>query len=84
MKKNDNSVIDIYEGKISVEERLMLLLTGVLCFPVGFALYFYFKDKNNYKYHVHFARVGSWTGFVCFLLILISLLMFTLAKCLQF
>ena len=84
MKKNDNVVVDVYEGKISMEERLMLLLTGISCYPVGIALYFYFKDKTNGKYHAYFSRIGAWTGFVLFLLILISLLMFVLATCLHF
>lgn len=82
--KKENEEIDIYEGMISVEERLMLLLTGVLCFPVGFALYFYFKDQKNKKYHMYFARTGAWTGFVCVMVILISVLMFTLASYIQF
>ncbi len=81
MKKKDDEkeVVDIYEGKISVEERLILLLTGIFCFPVGFALYFYFENKKDYKYHAQFARTGSWTGFVFIILILISALLFTLA-----
>ena len=79
MKKKDNESVDIYEGKISVEDRLMLLLTGIFCFPVGFALFFYFADKKERKYHAHFARTGSWTGFIVFLFILLSVLLFTLA-----
>lgn len=84
MKKKENEVVDFYEGKISVEDRLILLLTGVFCFPVGFALYFYFKDKKEYKYHAHFARIGSWTGITFILLIVISAFMFSLANYLQF
>ena len=44
MKKDDSVTVDIYEGKITMEDRLILLLTGFLCWPIGFALYFYFKD----------------------------------------
>lgn len=83
MKKDDGK-IDIYEGKITVEERLMLLLTGVFCFPIGFALYFYFEDQKDKKHHMHFARTGAWTGFILVIFLLISALMFTLANYLQF
>lgn len=79
MKKKEKDTVDIYEGKISVEDRLMLLLTGVFCFPVGFGLFFYFEDKKDYKYHAHFARTGAWTGFVIFLSMLLSVFLFTLA-----
>lgn len=84
MKKNENELIDVHEGEIPVEERLMLLLAGIFSFPIGFALYFYFKNKNNSEEYVHFARIGAWAGVVFILLILISILMFALASCLQF
>lgn len=84
MEKKEIESVDIYEGKISVEERLILLLTGIFCFPVGFALYFYFKDKRDGKYHMHFARVGSWAGVIFVLILLISAGMFALANLLQF
>lgn len=84
MEKNDNKMLDIYEGKISVEDRIMLLLTGLLCFPVGFALYFYFSDRKDGKYHAQFARTGAWTGFVLVMLVFISALVFALANYLQF
>lgn len=57
MEKKENESVDIYEGKISVEERLILLLTGIFCFPVGFALYFYFKDRRDGKYQIGRAHV---------------------------
>ena len=79
MKKKDYEVVDIYEGKISMEDRLMLLLTGVFCFPVAFALFFYFENKQEFKYHAHFARIGGWTGFMLLLLILAFCLLFNLA-----
>lgn len=82
--KTDNEKVDIYEGKITIEERLMLLLTGIFCFPVGFALYFYFEGQKDKKYHVHFARIGAWSGFIIVIFIFISVLMFTLANYLQF
>ncbi len=84
MKKNDNEVADFYAGKISIEERLMLLLTGIVSFPVGFALYFYFKDKDNYKYHTYFARIGAWTGIVICLMLIITSFMIMLASYLTF
>ncbi len=79
MKKDQNEVVDIFEGKITVEERLMLLLTGIFCFPVGFALYFYFEKKKDFVYHCQFAKTGAWYGFGMFLLLLISILLFALA-----
>lgn len=79
MKKKENEVVDFYEGKISVEDRLILLLTGVCFFPVGFALFFYFEDKKDRKYHAHFAKTGAWTGFIIFLFVLLSAFLFTLA-----
>lgn len=82
--KKEKEVVDIYEGKISVEERLMLLLTGIFCFPVGFALFFNFENKKDYKYHAQFARTGAWTGVVIVMLIILSVLMFALANYLQF
>ncbi|MDD5888173.1 MAG: hypothetical protein PUC82_01650 [bacterium] len=84
MKKDDSVTVDIYEGKIAMEDRLILLLTGFLCWPIGFALYFYFKDKSNLKYHAYFSRISAWAGFIFFLVIIISLLMFALASCLAF
>lgn len=82
--KREKEEINDCEQALSVEERLMLLLTGVLCFPVGFALYFYFKEQKSKKYHMYFAKTGAWTGVVLVMLILISLLMFTLANYIQF
>ena len=84
MKKDDSVTVDIYEGKRTMEDRLILLLTGFLCWPIGFALYFYFKDNSNLNYHAYFSRISAWAGFIFFLVIIISLLMFALASCLAF
>lgn len=67
MAKKSN---DIYAGKISLEDRIILLLVGIFCFPVGVVLYFYFKDKGK-DYHVKFARIGFYTGMVFALVILL-------------
>lgn len=84
MDKNEKKAYDAYEGKITIEERLMLLFAGIFCFPVGFALYFYFDGKKNHECHVHFVRVGAWTGFVITITLLIASLVFCLAGYLQF
>ena len=45
--EKEKEVKDIYEGKISVEDRVLLLICGIFCFPVGIALYYYFLDKKE-------------------------------------
>ncbi len=56
-----NKEKDIYAGKIEIEDRILLLLSGIFCFPVGIALYYYFLDKKK-EYHAKFAKSGSIVG----------------------
>lgn len=71
-----NKEKDIYAGKIEIEDRILLLLSGIFCFPVGIALYYYFLDKKK-EYHAKFAKSGSIVGLgiTLFLLILGLLLL---------
>ena len=49
---------DIYAGKISKEDRALLILAGLFNFPIGIALYFFFKDKKDKEYYAKFAMFG--------------------------
>lgn len=53
---------DIYAGKIDIEDRILLLICGIFCFPVGIALYYFFLDKKNKEYHAQFAKSGAIAG----------------------
>ena len=44
------------------EDRALLLLTGIINFPMGFALYFYFKDKKGKEDYAKFARMSGYLG----------------------
>lgn len=60
--EKEKEVKDIYEGKISVEDRVLLLICGIFCFPVGIALYYYFLDKKGKEYHAKFVKMGVTVG----------------------
>lgn len=69
---------DFYDGKISLEDRVIILFTSILCFPVGFVLYYYFKDKKE-EYHANFAKTGALCGScitIFFILLAIFLLLY--------
>ena len=53
---------DIYAGKISKEERVLLIFAGLFNFPIGIALYFFFKDKKDKEYYAKFAMFGVKAG----------------------
>lgn len=64
---------DIYAGKIELEDRLLLLICGVCCFPIGIALYYFFKDKKK-EYYAKFAKMGATAGMcITFILILLGI-----------
>lgn len=62
MKKNRDLAEDFYEGKISKKDRVLLLVTGIFSFPVGFALYFFFNEKKEREYYAKFAYEGAMAG----------------------
>lgn len=57
-KKEIKDENDIYAGKISKEDRALLILAGLFNFPIGIALYFFFKDKKDKEYYAKFAMFG--------------------------
>lgn len=59
---------------VSQEERALLVLCGLCNFPVGIALYFYFKDKKEKKYHIEFLKRGIFAGMFLTVAIIIVLL----------
>lgn len=69
---------DFYAGKISVEDRLLLLFSGMFCFPVGIALYYFFLEKKGKEYHAKFAKMGSTAGMIITFIILLTLLVWTI------
>lgn len=44
------------------EDRALLLICGICCFPLGFALYFYYKDRKDRSEFAKFARMGGYVG----------------------
>lgn len=56
------------------EDRALLLLTGIINFPVGFALYFYFKDKKGKEDYAKFARMSGYLGVFLLVFLIASLL----------
>lgn len=56
------------------EERTLLLLSGIFNFPIGFTLYFYFKDKKGKEDYAKFARMGGYLGLFLLIFIVVSLL----------
>lgn len=70
MKSNEKK--EIFD--VSMEDRALLLLTGIVSFPVGFALYFYFKEKGAKNDYIKFSRMGAYVGMFMFIFILLALL----------
>lgn len=56
------------------EDRTLLLLSGIFNFPIGFVLYFYFKDKKGKEDYAKFARMGGYLGLFLLIFIIVSLL----------
>lgn len=56
------------------EDRALLLLTGIISFPVGFALYFYFKDKKGKDDYAKFARMSGYLGVFLLVFLIASFL----------
>ena len=56
------------------EDRALLLLTGIINFPVGFALYFYFKDKKGKEDYAKFARMSGYLGVFLLVFLIASFL----------
>ena len=56
------------------EDRTLLLLTGITNFPVGFALYFYFKDKKGKEDYAKFARMSGYLGVFLLIFLIASFL----------
>ena len=70
---------DIYAGKISKEDRALLILAGLFNFPIGIALYFFFKDKKDKEYYAMFGvKGGAALTAILFFGIFISYLLYIL------
>lgn len=56
------------------EDRALLLLSGIINFPIGFALYFYFKDKKGKEDYAKFARMSGYLGLFLLIFLIASFL----------
>ena len=62
------------EKAVSQLDRALLVLCGLCNFPVGIALYFYFKDRKDKKYHIEFLKSGIFAGMFLTVAIMVVIL----------
>lgn len=62
------------DKEVSQLERALLVLCGLCNFPVGIALYFYFKDRKDKKYHIEFLKSGIFAGMFLTVAIMVVIL----------
>lgn len=74
MEKEKSKEIMESEKALPQQERALLLLCGLCNFPVGIALYFYFKDKKDKKEHIEFLKSGIFAGMFLTIAIIVVLL----------
>lgn len=62
------------EKAVSQLDRALLVLCGLCNFPAGIALYFYFKDRKDKKYHIEFLKSGIFAGMFLTIAIMVVIL----------
>jgi uncharacterized membrane protein len=74
MEKDREKEIMECDKEVSQLERALLVLCGLCNFPVGIALYFYFKDRKDKKYHIEFLKSGIFAGMFLTVAIMVVIL----------
>lgn len=74
MEKDREKEIMECDKAVSQLDRALLVLCGLCNFPVGIALYFYFKDRKDKKHHIEFLKSGIFAGMFLTVAIMVVIL----------